>query len=103
VELRAVQARDLSVDTGSGSVEIDLTADIEQMSVDTGSGGITIGVPSTLGAELVIDTGSGGIDVDVPLTVRRSERRYLEGTLGDGKGRMRIETGSGGVRVRSSR
>lgn len=103
VELRAVQARDLSVDTGSGSVEIDLTADIEQMSVDTGSGGITIGVPSTLGAELVIDTGSGGIDVDVPLTVRRSERRYLEGTLGDGRGRMRIETGSGGVRVRSSR
>ena len=103
VQLRGVQARELSVDTGSGSVEIDLAADVDRMGVDTGSGGITIGVPSALGAELVIEAGSGGIDVDVPFTVRRTERRRLEGTLGDGRGRMTIETGSGGVRVRPTR
>lgn len=103
VVLRSVKARDLSVDTGSGSVEIDLLGDVDQMNVDTGSGGITVGVPSALGAELSIETGSGGIDADIPLTVRRSGRRSLEGSIGDGKGRIRIETGSGGVRLRSSR
>ncbi|MGQ0649982.1 MAG: DUF4097 family beta strand repeat-containing protein [Gemmatimonadaceae bacterium] len=103
VTLRGVRARDLMVDTGSGSVEIELAADIDRMGVDSGSGGITIVVPSTLGAEVVIETGSGAIDVDVPLTVRRSERRYLQGRLGDGRGRMSIETGSGGVRVRAAR
>jgi hypothetical protein len=103
VILRAVKARDLNVDTGSGSVEIDLLSDVDQMMVDTGSGGVTVGVPASLGAELSIETGSGGIDADIPLTVRRSGRRSLEGSIGDGKGRIRIETGSGGVRLRSSR
>jgi hypothetical protein len=103
VVLRAVKARDLNVDTGSGSVEIDLTSDVDQMMVDTGSGGVTVGVPSSLGAEVSIETGSGGIDADVPLTTRRSGRRSLEGSIGDGRGRIRIETGSGGVRLRSSR
>ena len=102
VLLRGVGARELTADTGSGSVEIDLTSDVDRMSVDTGSGGITIGVPSTLGAELSIETGSGGIDVDVPMTVRRSERHYVSGSLGDGRGRMSIETGSGRVRVRKT-
>lgn len=103
VTLRGVSARNLSVDTGSGAVEIELTADVDRMDVDTGSGGVTIAVPSSLGAELSVETGSGSIDVDVPITVRRSERRYLSGSIGDGKGRMSIETGSGGVRLRAAR
>ena len=93
----------MMVDTGSGSVEIDLSADVDRLGVDTGSGGVTIGVPSTLGAELSIETGSGGIDADIPITVKRSGRRSLTGSIGDGKGRITIETGSGGVRLRPSR
>lgn len=103
VALRGVQAPDVFLDTGSGSVEIDLAADVDRLSVDSGSGGVTIGVPSTLGAELSIETGSGGIDVDVPVTMRRAGRRSFEGQLGDGRGRMGIETGSGGVRIRAAR
>jgi hypothetical protein len=102
VVLRGVKARDLSVDTGSGSVEIDMDSDVERLLVDTGSGGITLGVPSGFGAQLTIDSGSGGIDLDVPVRVTRSERRYLQGVLGDGAGRVRIETGSGSVRIRPS-
>jgi hypothetical protein len=103
VTLRGVKARDLSVDTGSGSVEIELLSDVERMGVDSGSGGITIGVPSALGAELDIETGSGGIDVDIPITLRRTARRHLTGSIGDGKGRMVIETGSGSIRLRAVR
>lgn len=103
VTLRDVKARELLVDTGSGSVEIDLSSDVDRLAVDSGSGGITIGVPSVLGAELSIETGSGRIDADVPVTVRRSGRRSLVGSIGDGRGRITIETGSGGVRLRASR
>lgn len=102
VSLRDVKTRELALDSGSGSVEIDLSSDVDRMEVDAGSGSITIGVPPSLGAEVLIETGSGGIDVDVPITMTRSGRRSLEGRLGDGRGRMAIETGSGGVRIRAS-
>jgi hypothetical protein len=100
VELRGVQARDVSVDTGSGGVEIELLSDVDDLRVDTGSGGITLAVPSSLGAEVSIESGSGGIDLEVPLTVRSNRRGRLQGSLGDGRGRIQIETGSGGVRLR---
>ncbi len=102
VSLLDVKTRELSLDSGSGSVEVDLSSDVDRMEVDAGSGSITIGVPPSLGAEVMIETGSGGIEVDVPITMTRNGRRSLEGRLGDGRGRMVIETGSGGVRLRAS-
>jgi len=99
VRLRALRASDIRVDAGSGSVELGLLGDVENLEVDTGSGGVTIAVPSTLGAELSIDVGSGGIESEIPLDVMRRSRRELSGRIGDGKGRIQIETGSGGVRL----
>lgn len=103
VTLRTVSARDLAVDSGSGSVELDLVDDVDRMTVESGSGSVTIGVPASLGAELSVETGSGGIDLGIPVTVRRAERRSLRGAIGDGRGTLRIETGSGGVRLRATR
>lgn len=102
VELRGVRAQDVELDTGSGSVELQLLSDVEQLRVDTGSGGITVSIPESLGAEFSFETGSGGIDVDFPVTVTRRGRREMSGTIGDGKGRMVIESGSGGIRLRRS-
>jgi DUF4097 and DUF4098 domain-containing protein YvlB len=67
--------------------------------IDTGSGGVTVRVPASLGAQVELDTGAGGIDVDVALEVREVRRNYMLGTLGDGDGRIRIDTGSGGIRL----
>jgi DUF4097 and DUF4098 domain-containing protein YvlB len=100
VELRRIRAQDLTVDTGSGGVEIELLSDVDDLRVDTGSGGVTLSVPQSLGAELSIAAGSGGIDLDLPVSVRRTGRHSVQGTLGDGRGRIQIETGSGGVRLR---
>ena len=102
VSLLEVKTRDLSLDSGSGSIEIDLAGDVNRVSIDAGSGSITIGIPPSFGADVDIETGSGGIDVDVPITITRSGRRSLEGRIGDGRGRMGIETGSGGIRIRAS-
>ena len=102
VRLGQVQSKRVTLDSGSGSIELDLRSDVESLRIDSGSGGVTLGIPESLGATIRIDTGSGGIDTDIPVQVRRTERNYLNGTIGDGKGEIIIETGSGGVRLRRS-
>ncbi len=57
-------------------------------------------LPAELGAEVDIETGSGGIDMDFPIMVTRQSRDELRGRIGDGQGRIVIDTGSGSVRVR---
>ncbi|HSA56195.1 MAG TPA: DUF4097 family beta strand repeat-containing protein [Gemmatimonadaceae bacterium] len=100
VALRGVSSPDIRLDTGSGSVELLLTSDVEQLSIDSGSGGITLGVPESLGAMLSVETGSGGVDFDFPVTVTQRGRGRVTGQIGDGRGRIDIETGSGSVRFR---
>jgi hypothetical protein len=102
VRLADVRGGRLKVDTGSGSVRLDLTGEVRAVKIDSGSGGVTLGIPSTTGAMLEIDTGSGGINVDLPARVTRSRRSHFSGQLGDGRGRIEIDTGSGSVRVRGS-
>ena len=100
VTASSVRAGNVKIDTGSGNVRLDLLADLEALDVDTGSGDVTINVPPDLGAELDIETGSGDIDLqNVTVRTTRLERDHLTGAIGDGKGRIRIETGSGGVRL----
>jgi len=99
VHLTHIRARDVRLDTGSGSVHVDLDGDIERLVADTGSGGVTVAAPTDLGARFEIDTGSGRIDVDFPHEVYQVERDHVSGKIGDGRGSIRIDTGSGGVRL----
>ena len=103
VRLSGVRAHRLNLDSGSGSLEVMLAADVESMRVDAGSGAVTLGVPESLGAMLDIDTGSGGIDVDIPAAVTRRDRDSFVAKLGDGRGRITIESGSGGVHLMRNR
>lgn len=99
VRLSAVSAPSIELDTGSGAVELDLTSDVDDLLIDTGSGGVTLRVPESLGAEIHIDASSGGIDLGIPVELRRYSRSELTGRIGDGRGRITIDTGSGGVRI----
>jgi lia operon protein LiaG len=85
----------LRLETGSGTVKLrdGKAADIH---VETGSGDID--VTATSGDELSFETGSGDVDLGgLTLQVRRIEHDHVTGTLGDGKGRLSVETGSGNV------
>lgn len=100
VELSDVLSRDIEVDTGSGSIELDLATDVDRLVLDTGSGSVTVRAPDDLGGEVEIDTGSGGIELGFPVEmVGRLQRDRIRGRLGDGEGTIRIDTGSGSVRV----
>lgn len=103
LRLDRVRARTLKLDSGSGDVELELLEDVDDLRVDSGSGGVTLRLPTSLGAELDVDTGSGGIETEVPVQVTRRERDHLTGRLGDGRGRIAIDAGSGRVRLLAAR
>jgi lia operon protein LiaG len=99
VRLSGIKAARLSLDTGSGATDVELLTDVEEVTVDAGSGSVSLRLPANAGAEVDIETGSGGIETDFPIEVTRMERNSLRGRLGDGKGRIRIDSGSGRVRL----
>lgn len=100
IRLRNVTAKEIVLDSGSGSVDLDLAGDVDMLRADTGSGRFVLHVPESLGAEVTIEAGRHGLDVDFPMTITRRNDDYVRGTIGDGKGTIRIDTGSGGVRLR---
>jgi DUF4097 and DUF4098 domain-containing protein YvlB len=81
-------------------VNVALVTTFRSLHIETGSGDVTLKVPPALGAEVDIDTGSGEIDLGgLTLQVRRLAHDHVTGTLGDGKGRLSVETGSGDVHL----
>jgi lia operon protein LiaG len=93
------KAANITVDAGSGGVNLELLSNVESLQVETGSGGATIRLPSTVGAEVEAETGSGGFTTDFEITTRRVSRNHVAGRIGDGKGRIRLEAGSGSIRL----
>ena len=99
VRLERVRAARVDVDAGSGGTELELLSSVEHLKVDAGSGGVTVRLPASLSAEVDIETGSGGIDTDFAVQVTRVEQRHMVGRIGDGRGKIRIESGSGHVHL----
>jgi len=99
VEMSGVSCPTLHIDTGSGGVRLGLLTDVNDLSIDTGSGSVTIEAPASLGAALHFETGSGSIDSNFPLRVTRRDDDTLMATVGDGLGRIDVDTGSGSVRL----
>lgn len=97
-----MKAQQVTAETGSGGVNLELLGDIDRLDVETGSGGATVRLPATLSAEIEAETGSGGFSTDFEITTRRVSRNHVSGRIGDGKGRIRLEAGSGTIRLLKS-
>ena len=99
VHLERVRASRVDIDAGSGGTELELLSAIDQLKVDAGSGGVTVRLPADLSANVDLETGSGGIDTDFSVQVTKFEQHHIVGRIGDGRGRIKIEAGSGSVRL----
>lgn len=99
LRLRQLKASTVTAETGSGGVDLELVSLVERLVVETGSGGATIRLPANLGAELEAETGSGGFTSDFDIATRRISRNHVVGRIGDGKARIRLEAGSGSIRL----
>lgn len=118
---------DLDVDTGDGSVSVAGKLDVVKVhtgdgsitfraepgtsmksdwSMTTGDGGVALYLPSDFAAELDAHTGDGAIrnELDIERAGGDGERarRTLKGRLGAGGRTLRIRTGDGSVRLKSS-
>jgi len=109
---------DVVVSTGSGSSELKgvvgsvkasagsgrITVDGRQegdWTLDTGSGGVRVYLPDDASFDLDAESSSGGIDIDHPLTVQgRISKKHITGQVRDGGPLLKIDTGSGGIRIR---
>ena len=100
VRVESATADQVVIDTGSGSVHAAVGGTVSDVEIDTGSGSVTLVLPADYGATVDIESGSGGIDLDFPVQVRRVEQDHVRGTIGDGSGRLKIDTGSGRISIR---
>lgn len=99
IDITTLSSRSGTYDTGSGDVRLEVVADVDVLRIDTGSGDVQLRVPASLGATLQIGTGSGDIEIRVPNQSTRIDDGEYEGTIGNGAGRIAIDTGSGEVRI----
>jgi lia operon protein LiaG len=99
IEVTGLVAPQVSLETGSGSVAADVQGEVWNVNVQTGSGDVTLKLPQNLGAEVDIETSSGDIETDYAVSVTRHARDHLTGRIGDGRGKIAIETGSGGIKL----
>ena len=99
VRLSGVKAGRLRVETGSGGSDVQLLAAVTDVAMEAGSGGVTLRLPENTSAAVDIEASSGSIQSDFEVRTARLERRELHGTIGSGEGKIRIESGSGTVRL----
>lgn len=89
-------------DTGSGNVTLVFAGGtIDDMEFDTGSGNVRLTLPSVVDARFFIDTGAGDVRIERGDAVfERKHDDDMEVVFGQGRGRVRIDTGSGNVVIR---
>jgi hypothetical protein len=117
---------DLDVDTGDGSVSVTGSLAVAKLhtgdgsitlraapgtsmkddwSLTTGDGGIAVYLPSDFAAQLDAHTGDGAIRNDLQVTTDdggESGKRTVKGKLGAGGKTLRIRTGDGSIRLKTS-
>jgi len=102
VEAKAISANGIEIDTGSGGVSLQLDAIGDGgILIDTGSGRVDLRIPADASLDVRASTGSGGIDLDLdtPVQLRRKDRDEVSFTIGGGGAKVRLDTGSGGIRI----
>jgi DUF4097 and DUF4098 domain-containing protein YvlB len=98
------------VHTGDGSITFRAapgTAMKDDWSIVTGDGGVSLFLPSDFAADLDAHTGDGSIRNELSVAAEKDEdrdreRRTLKGKIGAGGKTLRIRTGDGSIRLKTS-
>lgn len=98
IKLRGVTGG-LYAETGSGDIEVEGQPGTS-WKLETGSGSVTLDTGGRAKFSLDATTGSGSIHSDPPITTHGSlERHRVTGDINGGGPTVRVETGSGDVRI----
>ena len=99
VDVKGADTERFSADTGSGDIAFEASGDrLSAVKADTGSGDVTLRLDPEASFEATADQGSGSIvsrfSGSEPILHKREVVGYRRG---DGKMRIRVDTGSGDV------
>jgi Putative adhesin len=99
IRLKGVQG-ELFAETGSGDIDIQ-GQPTSAWKLQTGSGSVTLDTGSSR-FSLDAQTGSGSVHSDPPISTHGSlERHHITGDVNGGGPTVRVETGSGDIRIHS--
>ncbi len=90
----------------SGDVTMDiLPVGEKEFVVSTSSGDVSIvfATPESYGFLLDVSTSSGSIEGDLDIRLDKVSRRVLRGVVGNGSGKLLIETASGNIVIQQAR
>ena len=88
----------LHAHTGSGNIRVN-GSPVSEWKLGTGSGSVDLTVGNT-GLTLDASTGSGGVHCDREIAGQDNEsKHHLSGKIAGGGPTVRVETGSGSIRV----
>jgi DUF4097 and DUF4098 domain-containing protein YvlB len=88
----------LKADTGSGDIKVG-GAPVADWKLETGSGSIEFW-PGSAGFTIDASTGSGSVHTDRDMLVQGSfDKHHINGKFNGGGPTVRVETGSGDIRV----
>jgi DUF4097 and DUF4098 domain-containing protein YvlB len=105
VELTGVKADEVVAETVSGDVEF--SGDIRprgNYDMKTLSGDVTMRIPKNSGAQITGASFSGDFNTSFPITTtatsKYTSRKRINGTIGDGSARIRVESFSGDLNLK---
>jgi len=122
IKLSDIAASSVTADSSDGSITIELLyADVTNVRAIDGAiriefkpdapkalnvnatasdGSITLVTPPGVSATIDAGTSDGSIHTELPITVRGKVGKSLQGTIGDGQGRIRLRTSDGSITIR---
>jgi len=89
-------------DTVNGSITVAyaaLPASIEEISLDTVNGSCTLKLPASAGFRLEADSVNGRVSCDFPITLEKSGKHDLRGTVGSGGPEIELDSVNGSLTV----
>ena len=81
------------------SVSYDRLPTADKIVLDTVNGSCRISVPKDSNFNLHADSVNGGISCDLPITLKKSGRNHLSGTVGAGGVTIKLDSVNGGLSV----
>lgn len=94
---------DAELDTMNGRItaSFDRLAAGQKVSVDTMNGQCEVLVPADASARVAASSMNGRVSSELPMTVEKSSRRSLHGSLGKGEGSLSLDSMNGSLSIRA--
>jgi len=104
INCQQITTSDLTAKSGSGNIDIacsqstppEITAEVA-----TSYGSIDFAAPPNFSGQVDLKTNYGSIRTDLAITVAGEiSKKHIQGKIGEGKGKLHLESSSGSIRIR---